>query len=175
MLLVDLKSELEISVKVIPNQLSKFIESPNKNATIFPAMVLSSIDKGIPPFWAINLPRTIYIKEQFALVVPTSFSGKRNVPKRTTIFEEKLIAIRPELKKKYADVHNFDQILDSMIEEIISDKDLQNKIINLKENQLLSAFSKLLALKLLQETFKRLDEKDKINFKREALRGSKFG
>ena len=67
MLLVDLKSELEISVKVIPNQLSKFIKSPNKNATIFPAMVLSSLDKGIAPIWVINLPRTIYIKEQFAM------------------------------------------------------------------------------------------------------------
>ena len=84
-------------------------------------------------------------------------------------------ATRPELKKMYSGVHNFNRILESVIKEISSDKDLRNKIINLKESKVLSAFSKLLALKLLQETFERLDEKDKINFKKEALRGSKFG
>ncbi len=172
---VDLKYELEFPVKVIPNQLSKFNESPNKNAAIFPETQLSFRDMGTAPIFVINLPRAIYIKGQIAKAVPIPFSVKRNVRDRTTIIEDKLTTIRSELKKKYAGVHDFNQILDSMIEEIISDNDLQSKIISLKENQLLKAFSKLLALKLLQETFERLDKKDKINFKREALRGSKFG
>ena len=175
MLFVDMKSDLDNSNKVIPNQLSKPIKLPNENTANFPAKVRASRDKGITPILVINPLRTIYIKEQFATIVPTFFSGKRNVPKRTTTFEQKLIAMRSELKKKYGGVHNFNQILESVIEETNSDKDFQNKFINLKENQLLSVFSKFLALKLLQETFERLDGKDKINFKKEALRGSKFG
>ena len=175
MLFFDIKSEPLNSNKIIPNQLSKSVKPPNENATIFPTNVLLSMDKWIMPVQVINPLRTLYIKEKLATEVPLIFPGKRIVLKRPNILEQKLIATRPELKKMYSGVHNFNRILESVIKEISSDKDLRNKIINLKESKVLSAFSKLLALKLLQETFERLDEKDKINFKKEALRGSKFG
>ena len=170
-----MKSKPQNSNKIIPNQLSKSVKAPNENATIFPTNVSLFTDKSIMPLQVINPQRTLYIKENLAMEVPLIFPGKRIVLKRPNIFEQKLIATRPELKKMYSGVHNFNRILESVIKEISSDKDLRNKIINFEESKVISAFSKLLALKLLQETFERLDEKDKINFKKEASRRSKFG
>ncbi|MFG1501958.1 MAG: hypothetical protein AAE984_01270 [Cuniculiplasma divulgatum] len=175
MFLVDKKCVLENSGKAVPNQLSKFIQPLNEKTTLFPVVASSSIDKGIKIIFTINSLQSSFIKGQFAITVPSIFSGRRDALNITTILENKLISIRPKLRKRYRNVPNFSEILDSMIEELTLDMDFRDKIINLKEEQFLNVFSKLLALRLMQATFEKLDEKDKINFKKEALRRSKFG
>ena len=165
---VDFESPLESSVRAMHEYRSKYLERPKSKAANFPVRELSSFSKGI------STEGAIYIKAQFARAVPVLYSGKNNIPKRTVVSRERWNAIRLELGKTYKEVHNFNEILESVIEKVRSDEDLENKMINLNEEQLLNALSKLVALKLLQETFERLDEKDKANFKREALRESKF-
>lgn len=80
-----------------------------------------------------------------------------------------------EIRKRFKDVENLDYFLNLVIDEIFSDKESHLKFINLNTKQTLDVVSQLLSLKLMQEAFKDLNETDKLNFKKEALRETKFG
>lgn len=99
---------------------------------------------------------------------------KRSLSNGQNILNKKFSILKGELKKKFIDVKNLDHILDSVLDEIKLDNNLHEKFINLNKKQSLEALGGLISLKVLQETFKELNETDKLNFRREALRETRF-
>lgn len=124
-----------------------------------------------------NIPK-LFIPQYpnpFKKDMPRGVAVKRERTNRQSDLNERLLKLKDELMKRFIDVKNLDHFLDFVLDEINSDKDSYDRFINLSKKQTLVVLSRLLSLRLLQETFKDLNETDKLNFKKEASRETKFG
>ena len=173
---------LETSIKEIPGQFSRFLIITDRESLSFlkkertPAFkfpksskVLISIGEGIGP----TSPILQYIKPSKS-GNNYRFTEKRDEKAIRNDLKERFLKLKGELKKKFTDVRDLDHILDVVLVDIKSDTVLHDKFINLKKKQSLVALSRLISLKVLQETFKDLNETDKLNFKKEMLRETRF-
>ncbi len=173
---------VEASIKEIPGQFSKyliitdreslpFLRKERSLAFKFPknSKVLISIGEGISPV----SPISQYLMSA-KRGINYRFMEKRDEKTIRNNLIWRFLKLKGELKKKFTDVRDLDYILDMVLVDIKSDAVLHDEFFNLNTKQSLVALSRLISLKVLQETFKDLNETDKLNFKKEMLRETKF-